>query len=291
MHISYKPNLMQCDEFPLSFSCGTISMHILRTTSHFQQNYTSCNVTSFLALPSPSLSLTSSSPTSFCPSPLSLSLLYPAPSPLPPSSSPLLFLQILCYLFRTCKWRSTTPETLRRLTCTSEGRRWQRWWALLPLNSRRTDTGSLVCSSNVDSTTISLTPLTSLVSVWCHVMACDLMLSCDLMWWHVISCNVMWHHVMACDFMWCRDLVMACDLMWCHVILWCHVISWWHVISCDLVMSCDFVMACDLMWCHNLNMKVAKPYTIHWIFLVKKRYQLYVNLKVQYQRCIDVQLL
>ena len=188
---------------------------------HFQQNYTSCNVTSFLALPSPSLSLTSSSPTSFCPSPLSLSLLYPAPSPLPPSSSPLLFLQILCYLFRTCKWRSTTPETLRRLTCTSEGRRWQRWWALLPLSSRRMDTESLACSSNVDSTTISLTPLTSLVS-------------------HVMSCDGMWSHVM----------------------------SW-------------------------MSQSIKKLQTIYNTldFPSKKVSYLYVNLKVQYQQCIDVQLL
>ena len=241
---------MQCDEFPLPFSCGTISMHILRTTYIFNKIIPHAMWWVVLPSPSPSSLLSLLQPSSVL-SPLSLSLLYPAPSPLPPSSSPLLFLQILCYLFRTCKWRSTTPETLRRLTCTSEGRRWQRWWALLPLSSRRMDTESLACSSNVDSTTISLTPLTSLVSR---------VISCDVMWSHVMACDLMWCHVMSCD------LVMACDFMWCHVmawISWCRMscdLMWWHVISCDLVIS----------WCHNLNMKVAKPYTIHWIFLVKK---------------------
>ena len=188
-------------------SCATFSKKICNTHSQnhlirctFSTNQTSCNVVSFLALSSPSLSLTFSSPTSFCPfSIISFSYL-----PLPPPSSLLFFPS----LFRTCKWRSTTPETLRRLTCTSEGRRWQRWWALSLLSSRRTNTESLACSSNVDSTTISLTPLTSLVS---HVMQC-----------HVISCDIMWCH-MQCH-------VMSCDIMWYHVMSWC-------AISCDVMIS------------------------------------------------------
>ena len=62
--------------------------------------------------------------------------------------------------------------------------------------------------------------------MWCHVM------SCDVMWCHVMSCDVMWCHVMSCDVMWCH--VMSCDVMWCHVMS-CDVVICWNGMECNVV--------------------------------------------------------
>lgn len=191
-------------------------------------------------------------------------LYLPLPLPSLPSSSlvpPLLF-------SRTCKWRSITLETLRQWTYTSEGRRWQRWWALSLLSSRRTDTESLACSSSGDSTIISLTLLTSLVShvmshdlIWCHVVSCDVIWARDLIWPHVMSC----------------ELMMSCGL-WCHVTS-CDV-TWPHVMSCELEMPCGL---CDVMWSRDVMISRWKLW--NFLHFPSKKELVCVNLKILYKWC------
>ena len=70
------------------------------------------------------------------------------------------------------------------------------------------------------------------------------MMSCSLLWCHVVYCDVMLYIVMLCCILWCH--VVYCDVMLHSVISCC--ILWCHVAYCDVMLY--IVMACCILWCH-----------------------------------------